>query len=64
MHARRDRAELTRIFDRRCQRVAEDLVRKGYVDRSVGVKLCYSDFKIMMRATTIFTNWPATAPIP
>lgn len=64
MHARRDRAELTGIFDRLCQRVAEDLVRKRYVGRSVGVKLRYTDFKIMMRATTIFTNWPATAPTP
>ncbi|RXZ36484.1 DNA polymerase IV [Oxalobacteraceae bacterium CAVE-383] len=53
MHARRDRAELTGIFDRLCQRVAEDLVRKGYVGRSVGVKLRYTDFKIMTRAITL-----------
>ncbi|HEY4318029.1 MAG TPA: DNA polymerase IV [Herbaspirillum sp.] len=53
MHARRDRAELTGIFDRLCQRVAEDLVRKGYMGRSVGVKLRYTDFKIMTRAITL-----------
>ena len=53
MHARRDRAELTGIFDRLCQRVAEDLVRKGYLGRSVGVKLRYTDFKIMTRAVTL-----------
>jgi DNA polymerase-4 len=53
MHARHDRAALTGIFDRLCQRVAEDLVRKGYVGRSVGVKLRYTDFKIMTRVITL-----------
>jgi DNA polymerase-4 len=53
MHAKHDRAALTGIFDRLCERVAEDLLRKGYVGRSVGVKLRYTDFKILTRVITL-----------
>ncbi|MQQ99135.1 DNA polymerase IV [Glaciimonas soli] len=55
MHARHDRAALTVIFDNLCQRVAGDLVRKGYVGRTVGIKLRYTDFKIMTRVITLPT---------
>ncbi len=55
MHARHDRAALTEIFDNLCQRVAGDLVRKGYVGRTVGIKLRYTDFKIMTRVITLPT---------
>jgi DNA polymerase-4 len=53
MHARADKAELTRIFDRLCQRLSEDLLNKGYVGKTVSVKLRYSDFRIVTRAVTL-----------
>ncbi|RDI23396.1 DNA polymerase-4 [Pseudacidovorax intermedius] len=49
LHAVRDRAELGAIFTRLCEKVAEDLQRKGYVGRTIGVKLRYADFKTATR---------------
>ena len=53
LHARHDRATLTRIFDTLCKRVAEDLRHKGYVGRTVGIKLRYADFRIVTRDDTL-----------
>ncbi|AVS66709.1 DNA polymerase IV [Paracidovorax avenae] len=53
LHAVRDRAELGRIFTDLCERVAEDLRRKGYVGKTIGIKLRYDDFKIATRDQTI-----------
>ena len=53
LHAVRDRAELGAIFTRLCERVAEDLQRKGYVGRTIGIKLRYDDFRIATRDRTI-----------
>ncbi len=52
LHAVRDRAELGRIFTDLCMRVADDLQRKGYVARTIGIKLRYDDFKIATRDQT------------
>ena len=52
LHAVRDRAELSAIFTDLCQRLAEDLQRKGYVARTIGIKLRYDDFKIATRDHT------------
>ena len=52
LHAVRDRAELGAIFTDLCMRVAEDLQRKGYVARTIGIKLRYDDFKIATRDHT------------
>ncbi len=49
LHAVHDRAELGRIFTALCQRVAEDLQRKGYMGRTIGIKLRYDDFKTATR---------------
>jgi hypothetical protein len=46
LHAVRDRAELGAIFTHLCEKVAEDLQRKGYVGKTIGIKLRYGDFKI------------------
>ncbi|MDH6593222.1 DNA polymerase-4 [Variovorax sp. TBS-050B] len=58
LHAVRDRAELGAIFTHLCTKVAEDLQRKGYVGKTIGIKLRYDDFKIATRDQTIdrFTN--------
>ncbi|MEG1735574.1 MAG: DNA polymerase IV [Comamonas sp.] len=53
LHAVHDRAELGAIFTDLCQRVADDLQRKGYLGRTVGIKLRFDDFKIATRDQTL-----------
>ena len=53
LHAVRDKAELGGIFTDLCERLAEDLQRKGYMGRTVGIKLRYDDFKIATRDQTL-----------
>ncbi len=53
LHAVRDRAELGGIFTALCLRVAQDLQRKGYVGRTIGIKLRYDDFKTATRDQTV-----------
>jgi len=49
----RDRAELCQIFTELCVKVAGDLQRKGYVGKTIGIKLRYDDFRIATRDQTI-----------
>ena len=53
LHAVRDKAELGAIFTRLCQQVADDLQRKGYAGKTIGIKLRYSDFKGVTRDQTL-----------
>jgi DNA polymerase-4 len=53
LHAVRDRAELGAIFTDLCSRVAEDLRRKGYVGKTIGLKLRYDDFRTATRDQTL-----------
>lgn len=53
LHAVHDRAELGAIFTDLCLRVADDLQRKGYMGRTVGIKLRFDDFKIATRDQTL-----------
>ena len=53
LHAKHDRAELTGVFTSLCLRVAEDLKRKGYASRTIGIKLRYSDFQAVTRDITL-----------
>ena len=53
LHAVHDRAELGAIFTRLCAQVADDLQRKGYVGRTIGIKLRFSDFKSLTRDLTL-----------
>ena len=53
LHAVRDRAELGAIFTHLCEKLAEDLQRKGYVGKTIGIKLRYGDFRIATRDQTI-----------
>ncbi|RZI82770.1 MAG: DNA polymerase IV [Rubrivivax sp.] len=53
LHARDDREALGEIFTRLCEKLASDLVRKGYVAKTIGVKLRYTDFKIATRELTL-----------
>ena len=53
LHARLDKSELSGIFTSLCMRVADDLQRKGYACRTVGIKLRYSDFRSVTRDLTL-----------
>jgi DNA polymerase-4 len=49
LHVKTDRAKLSDIFTRLCVQVAGDLRRKGYVGKTIGIKLRYDDFKTVTR---------------
>jgi DNA polymerase-4 len=53
LHAVRDKAELGAIFTRLCDQVAQDLARKGYVGKTIGIKLRYDNFKSVTRDLTL-----------
>src|SRR5690606_12088527 len=53
LHARQDRERLAEIFTGLCVRVADDLQRKGYVGRTIGIKLRYADFQTVTRDVTL-----------
>ncbi|HEX6592683.1 MAG TPA: DNA polymerase IV [Moraxellaceae bacterium] len=52
LHAVADKAELGAIFTRLCEQVAADLERKGYLGRTVGIKVRYDNFKAATRDHT------------
>jgi len=53
LHARDDRVQLGTLFTQLCERLADDLARKDYVGRTVGIKLRYDDFHIVTRSLTM-----------
>jgi DNA polymerase-4 len=48
----RDRTELGRRFTDLCARLAADLERKGYLARSIGLKIRFDDFRTLTRDHT------------
>jgi DNA polymerase-4 len=48
-----DRDALSRIFTELCEDLAGDLQRKGYVGKTVGLKMRYDNFKTVTRDLTI-----------
>jgi DNA polymerase-4 len=53
LSATRDRAQLSRIFTDLCVGVSNDLKRKGYLGKTIGLKLRYDNFKTVTRDRTI-----------
>lgn len=53
LHAVRDREALSRIFTELCVQLAGDLERKGYLTRTIGIKLRFEDFRTVTRDHTI-----------
>ena len=53
LHARRDRPELSRIFTALCEQLASDLQRKGYLGRTIGIKLRFEGFRTVTRDLTL-----------
>ncbi|MCO6428337.1 DNA polymerase IV [Nitrosomonas communis] len=55
LHPRHDRAALSEALTTLCTRVANDLQRKGYLGRTIGVKLRFEDFHTVTRDFTLTT---------
>lgn len=55
LHPRHDRAALSEILTTLCIRVAEDLKRKDYLGRTIGIKLRFEDFHTVTRDITLTT---------
>lgn len=55
LHPRQDRATLSNVFTSLCQRVADDLKRKGYAGHTIGIKLRFADFHTVTRDLTLPT---------
>ena len=53
LHAVHDKAALSEIFTSLCQRLAEQIARKGYAGRTIGIKLRYADFQAVTRDLTL-----------
>jgi DNA polymerase IV len=53
LHPARDRELLSEIFTGLCMGVADDLQRKGYAGKTIGLKLRYDDFRTVTRDQTI-----------
>jgi DNA polymerase-4 len=53
LSATRDREQLSRIFTDLCEGVSRDLQRKGYVGKTIGLKLRFDNFKTVTRDQTI-----------
>jgi DNA polymerase IV len=53
LHVRYDRHILSEVFTSLCAGVAQDLRRKGYVGRTISIKLRYDDFHTVTRDITL-----------
>lgn len=53
LHPTRDRDELSAVFSELCAGVSDDLRRKGYMGKTIGLKLRYDNFKTLTRDRTI-----------
>ena len=53
LHVQNDRLALADIFTRLCQQVATDLQRKGYVGKTIGIKLRFDNFQSVTRDSTL-----------
>ncbi len=53
LHVRHDRSILSEIFTNLCTRLSDDLRRKGYASRTIGIKLKFADFQVITRDITL-----------
>ncbi len=53
LHAQRDKAALSAILNQLVAQLAADLQRKGYIGRTIGIKLRFDDFKTVTRDLTV-----------
>ena len=52
LHAVRDKAALGAVLTDLCGKLADDLYRKGFAAKTIGIKLRYDDFKVVTRDHT------------
>ena len=52
-HPRLDKAELSARFTRLCEQLAADLERKGYLGKTIGLKLRFDNFTTVTRDQTL-----------
>src|SRR3546814_8834779 len=53
LHVRHDRAALSEIFVYLCTQLEGDLLRKGYVGRTIGITLRFDNFRTVTRDLTL-----------
>jgi DNA polymerase-4 len=53
LHVKQDRTRLSEVFTELCHRLAEDLARKGYAAKTIGIKVKYADFQVVTRDLTL-----------
>lgn len=53
LHPQHDRDALSEVFTALCARVAQDLQGKGYLGRTIGIKLRFEDFRTVTRDVTL-----------
>lgn len=53
LHPQQDKAELSGHFTRLCEQLAQDLARKGYVGKTIGLKLRFDNFHTVTRDQTL-----------
>lgn len=53
LHPRADKAELSGHFTHLCEQLAADLARKGYVGKTIGLKLRFDNFATVTRDQTL-----------
>jgi len=53
LHVKTDRAELSTIFTALCAKIGDDLQRKGYASKTLGIKIKYADFQVITRDITV-----------
>ncbi|UFS57172.1 DNA polymerase IV [Comamonadaceae bacterium M7527] len=54
LHPKRDRAHLGQVFTNLCERLAQDLTQKGYLARTVGIKLRDDQFQTTTRDISLY----------
>lgn len=62
-HPRHDRAALTAALQQLAERLWNDLLRRGYTGRTVGIKLRFDDFRTVTRDTTLDGPVASTADL-
>jgi DNA polymerase-4 len=53
LHVKHDRTILSEVLTNLCVRLSDDLRRKGYASRTIGIKLKFADFQVITRDITL-----------
>lgn len=56
LHVKHDKAILSEVFTNLCNRLSDDLRRKGYASKTIGIKLKFADFHVVTRDITLHAD--------